>query len=133
MSSEQEFKANIEKYRNFPIISKKDILKRIRGDFEETFVGTHAQYKEKEKELETQADAVFKGEQELQQKLKWELEKEIKDYMFSQCKNNNPKVLERMYTLAYENGHSFGFSEVYSILMDYDDMVYDCHEIMCKN
>ena len=119
----------VEKYNNVHCVSQKEILNELKADFEENFIGTASQLREQEASLVEKAKTIFKERRNQYHEAQRKIEDEIKDYMFNQGHIKDRDIFEKMYALAYREGHSGGFHEVYNYLTDYDDLVNDCLKI----
>ena len=119
----------VEKYNNVHCVSQKEILNELKADFEKNFVGTASQLREQEASLMEKAKTIFKERRNQYHEAQGKIEDEIKDYMFNQGHIKDRDIFEKMYSLAYREGHSGGFHEIYNYLADYDDLVNDCLKI----
>ena len=129
MENKVTLESLIKKYNDVPYVSQKEILNELKADFEKTFVGTASQLREQEASLVEKAKTIFKERRNEYSVAQDKIEQEIKDYMFKEGFVKDRDIFEKMYSLAYREGHSGGFQEVYNYLADYDDLVNDCLKI----
>ena len=105
-------------------------------EFDETQTGTIKELTERKEKYSEQLKAEYK---ELQKKEREELiliEDELREKVYQQSYakdfSNGRKIFDRLFSIAYDRGHSYGMQRVIAEFDEIDENFYELIEIMNK-
>jgi len=107
-------------------LSRYAIEKALKLDIEENFVGTKKQIDEELSKCKERAKSIYNVKMEDYNKIypRWtEREQEFKNDMFEYFGVSDNPNADKAYSIAYERGHSDGFSEIYGNFSDLVDLI----------
>lgn len=104
--------------------NKKEIKDKIFADFDK-FVGTVAEIKKRRAYLETLVEKEYKKYLSQYKREQRKLEEEFKMDAFEELDIlDNPKR-EKLYYVAYQKSHGFGYGDIYAEMCDLVELIKD--------
>lgn len=120
-----EIAMDFSKYTNntvkYPRLS--EIKKEYKQKVEETFVGTKKQIDVALEDAALQAEADFKVQREKYYKEQNALQEKFVQDLFEEFGVKDSKKARKAYAIAYEHGHSSGYSEIYNYFIDLAELL----------
>lgn len=130
---EESYNQIHQKYPN----SFRDFSDKKLKEFDENQTGTIKELTEEREKFRTQLQVEYKELKKKQHEEYNAVENEFREkiYQESYAKNfpNGRKIFDRLFSIAYDRGHSCGMQEVISRFDEIDDKFHELMEIMNEN